>query len=239
LNRSRREQPSEVISAGVALEHLTTDGWQRVLGGPSFTGQDIAVMKMKQGWRLLAPSGYTVAGIAAAVGDDASSAWVLSGARHSALGSLNPSAIEPASLGTGDTLTLDYTRGSTTALQSWFCLLDTDQAPLATRGRGPGREESPRASPIRFALYPSQPNPSNGPSLLRFDLPEATDLRLEIFDVHGRRVYELARGRFHAGKHSIAWSGRDLKGQRVSPGIYTCRLESERYRARVKLVVVP
>jgi hypothetical protein len=196
-------------------------------------------MEIKPGWRLLAPSSYTLTGIGAAVGDGASSGWSLTSAHHSVLGALSTGSIDPATVAVGDTLTLEYTPEAVTATQPWFCVLDTEQAPAATHRRGPRTEPDTDPAPIRFALHPSRPNPSQGPSLIRFDLPQATDLKLEIFDVHGRRIYELARGRFHAGHHAIEWSGRNGKGMRVSPGVYTCRLESERHLAQVKVVIVP
>jgi hypothetical protein len=233
-----RAAESPEAGAQVALEHLTTDGWQRVPSGSSFAGQDIAVMTLKENWRLLAPASYTASGLAGGVGEAGNSAWVLSAANHSAHGSLNPAAVELAALAAGDTLTLDYARGAAAEAEAWFCLLDTEQASAATRGRGP-RGDTPGPEALRFALHAGQPTPSRGPTLLRFDLPEAMDLRLEIFDVHGRRIRELARGRFHAGAHAIEWNGRDVKGQRVRPGIYTCRLETAAHRAQMKLVVVP
>jgi hypothetical protein len=223
LTIARREESSEESGAGVALEHLTTDGWRRVSGGPSFTGQDIAVMKMKQGWRLLAPSSYTLTGIGAAVGDGVSSGWSLTSAHHSGIGALSPGSIDPAMLGVGDTLTLEYSPGAVTATQPWFCVLDTEQAPAATHRRGPATDPGAGPTPIQFALHPSQPNPSRGPSLIRFDLPQATDLKLEIFDVHGRRIYELARGRcFTALRPGLAQNrvDEDLPSRIVTANLF-------------------
>ena len=54
---------------------------------------------------------------------------------------------------------------------------------------------------------------------LRFDLPEAGDATIEVFDVGGRRMRRLAEPALGAGRHEVAWSASDL-----SPGVYTVRL---------------
>jgi hypothetical protein len=143
-----RTAESPEAGAEVALEHLTTDGWQRVPSGSSFAGQDIAVMALKQNWRLVAPSSYTASGLAGAVGEAGNSAWVLSAAQHSAHGSLNPAAVELTALTAGDTLTLDYARGTASEAEPWFCLLDTEQA---RRRRAAAGRASTRRGLMRFA----------------------------------------------------------------------------------------
>lgn len=82
------------------------------------------------------------------------------------------------------------------------------------------------------------PNPARGACRVDFALPEAGDVSLDLYDVAGRRVARLARGRLGAGNHSVAWAGRDDAGRRLSAGHYFLRLEAGGRVARGQLVVV-
>jgi flagellar hook assembly protein FlgD len=51
-------------------------------------------------------------------------------------------------------------------------------------------------------------------------------VRLSVFSAAGQKVRELTTDRMGAGRHSIAWDGRDDSGQPVSSGVYLYRLEA-------------
>jgi len=74
-----------------------------------------------------------------------------------------------------------------------------------------------------FAFAPPSPNPARGATRFAVTLPEAGELRLEVFDAGGRRVRALAGGVFAAGAHGFAWDLRDDEGGRVAPGLYLAR----------------
>jgi hypothetical protein len=73
-------------------------------------------------------------------------------------------------------------------------------------------------------LAPPTPNPTNGPATLRFGLARGGDVRLDLFDLAGRRVRTLADGRLAAGPHVTTWDGRDEQLNRVPAGVYFVRL---------------
>ncbi|HMB71874.1 MAG TPA: hypothetical protein VKU85_21380, partial [bacterium] len=68
------------------------------------------------------------------------------------------------------------------------------------------------------------PNPSRDGFGLSYSLPTPATVRLEAFDVLGRRTAVLESGRREAGRHSAAWNATDDAELRVSPGIYFVRL---------------
>jgi hypothetical protein len=75
-------------------------------------------------------------------------------------------------------------------------------------------------------LAPVSPNPARGTALVRFGLPRESEVRLAIFDLGGRVVAELKRGRLPAGEYAVPWVGRD--GERgSSSGLFWVRLEVE------------
>ena len=80
------------------------------------------------------------------------------------------------------------------------------------------------ASP-RVALS-ALPNPAA--TALRFGvtLGEVADLRLDVFDLSGRRVATPYAGRLEAGAHELAWNLTSGSGSRLPAGFYFARIEA-------------
>ncbi len=88
------------------------------------------------------------------------------------------------------------------------------------QGPAPGATTDAPESPSELRLAPIAPNPVRGYAQLRFALPSAARVTLEVLDPAGRRVRTLARGAFEAGTHAAEWRGDDEDGRRVASGIY-------------------
>ena len=82
------------------------------------------------------------------------------------------------------------------------------------------------------------PNPFNPVTTIRFVLPSAMDVKVEIYNSLGQRVTTLVDGKRHAGQHIINWSGIDSKGRPVSSGIYFLRLSTESYSKTLKMMLM-
>jgi hypothetical protein len=79
--------------------------------------------------------------------------------------------------------------------------------------------------PKEFALHQNYPNPFNPTTTINFDLPEAADVKLVIYDITGRKVRTLVNDMsVAAGYKKIVWNGRDDFGNGVSTGMYIYRL---------------
>ena len=77
------------------------------------------------------------------------------------------------------------------------------------------------SAPAEYALAGAYPNPFNPTTAIRFALPEGTDVRLEVFDVTGRRVALLVDGAVSAGHHEASF-----EASRLPSGLYLYRLEA-------------
>ena len=77
--------------------------------------------------------------------------------------------------------------------------------------------------PLAFELSAS-PNPTRGPSLVRYSLAHAGPMAVGIYDVQGRRLRSLAAGRAEAGAGRLTWDGKDGAGRQLANGIYFVRL---------------
>jgi len=80
------------------------------------------------------------------------------------------------------------------------------------------------------------PNPFRRGSSVAFSLPLADDVKLAIFDLSGRLVRSLHRGRLTAGPHRFEWDGRDSHGRDTAGGLYFVRLDADRIHLDAKLV---
>ena len=83
----------------------------------------------------------------------------------------------------------------------------------------------------------SAPNPFVARTTLRFELSRASRVRLELYDIAGRRVRQLyERPLAMAGDYAIDWDGRDDRGVAAPRGVYFARLETERSAQTSRLV---
>jgi hypothetical protein len=90
-----------------------------------------------------------------------------------------------------------------------------------------------RQVPSGATLYPNYPNPFNPATSIRFYIPGAADVRLEVFDALGRSVQVLASGRHPQGDYSYTF---DASGLSSGLYIYTLRAGSERASRTMMLV---
>lgn len=85
---------------------------------------------------------------------------------------------------------------------------------------------APEAVPARVVVLDAVfPNPFRDQTSLRFAVPGQTShVRLEIYDVAGRRVATPLDRPVTRGDHVVGWSTRDTQGRQVAPGVYFARL---------------
>jgi choice-of-anchor B domain-containing protein len=90
--------------------------------------------------------------------------------------------------------------------------------------------------PAALAFRAPAPNPSSGAVRFSLDLPVATDVRIDVLDLAGRRVRELYRAPTHAGTLVLLWSGDDDRGRAAPPGVYFVRATAGGAETRTRLV---
>ena len=70
-----------------------------------------------------------------------------------------------------------------------------------------------------FGLDQNYPNPFNPSTTIRYTLPSTEDVRLVVYNTLGQEVKTLIEARQNAGRHAIAWDGRDAFGREVATGM--------------------
>lgn len=84
--------------------------------------------------------------------------------------------------------------------------------------------DHPANPPARFSLSNNYPNPFNANTTIQFELAEKVLLRLQILDLNGREIRELAFGYFNPGTYEVVWDATDAVGRNLPSGIYLSRL---------------
>ena len=92
------------------------------------------------------------------------------------------------------------------------------------------------AAPL--TLHQNVPNPFNPSTEISYYLPVAADVLLEVYNVTGKRVATLERGRREKGPHVVMWQGVDDAGRGVASGIYFYRLRAGKEVISKKMVLL-
>lgn len=93
--------------------------------------------------------------------------------------------------------------------------------------------EKEQTNAVSYSLDQNYPNPFNPTTSIRYSLPAAGLVRLEVYDMLGKRVAVIADGFESAGEHTVQFDASGL-----SSGIYFYKLQSGAYTAIRKLVLL-
>jgi hypothetical protein len=75
--------------------------------------------------------------------------------------------------------------------------------------------------PGAFSLKQNYPNPFNAQTMIEYGLPEAAYVKIEIYDITGRKVETLISENQEAGYHQAAWDAA-----KASSGIYLYKIQA-------------
>jgi len=79
--------------------------------------------------------------------------------------------------------------------------------------------------PEVYALRNNYPNPFNPETTIKYQLPEAGDVTLEVYNMLGQVVRTLVNQHQTAGRYAVQWDANNDNGQALSSGIYFYRVQ--------------
>ncbi|HSD62684.1 MAG TPA: T9SS type A sorting domain-containing protein [Ignavibacteriaceae bacterium] len=91
------------------------------------------------------------------------------------------------------------------------------------------------SSPSRFFLFQNYPNPFNPSTVIKYQVPELSKVKLTVYDVLGREIKTLVNEEKPVGSYEVEFSA---KGGNLSSGIYFYRIEAGKFSDAKKFVLL-
>jgi flagellar hook assembly protein FlgD len=82
------------------------------------------------------------------------------------------------------------------------------------------------------------PNPFNATTTILYGVPAPAYVRIEIFDLVGRKVYAPQTEKVYTGFHRFTWDGNDNTGNPLPSGIYFYRFSDGKSSLTRKMLLI-
>ena len=92
--------------------------------------------------------------------------------------------------------------------------------------------------PEVYALGFNYPNPFNPETTIKYALPQASDVKLVVYNSIGQVVRTLVNERQSIGRYAFTWDATNDRGQAVSSGIYLYRLQAGEFAQVRKMLLL-
>ncbi len=90
--------------------------------------------------------------------------------------------------------------------------------------------------PATFIMFQNYPNPFNPTTTISYDLPEARQVAVAIYDISGSKIQTLVSAYQAPGDYRVQWHGVDLYGNSVSTGLYFARITAGEFSQTIKML---
>jgi hypothetical protein len=92
--------------------------------------------------------------------------------------------------------------------------------------------------PQAFRLMQNVPNPFNPTTTIAFELPEAVDVDVAVYNLVGQRLRTLVSEHKAPGRYQVVWDGKDDSKRDVSSGVYFYRYRAGDFWATRRMLLV-
>jgi len=104
-------------------------------------------------------------------------------------------------------------------------------------GAGISRESARIPAPPSYSLSPARPNPFRVRTSIRYSLPRASEVNLEVISVAGRIISTLVNGEQSAGCYAVTWDVGGVSRTTLPSGVYFVRMRAAAYQSIEKVVI--
>ena len=110
-------------------------------------------------------------------------------------------------------------------------------ARLTTHDADNNAEANPTALPKVFALQQNYPNPIFATTMIKWQIPVQSKVRVSVYDATGRMIKTLINNNYEPGYYNTIWDCTDNANQKVSAGIYFYEMQATNFSSRYKMVI--
>ncbi|MCK5454351.1 MAG: T9SS type A sorting domain-containing protein [Calditrichia bacterium] len=101
-----------------------------------------------------------------------------------------------------------------------------------------GLEDHNSTLPMDFTLKQNYPNPFNPTTSITFELPQASEVTIKIYDMLGKEITTLVSQKLTVGSHTMSWDASDMPS-----GVYIYRMEAakaegKRFKQTRKMILM-
>ncbi|HEY6625930.1 MAG TPA: T9SS type A sorting domain-containing protein, partial [Ignavibacteriaceae bacterium] len=87
--------------------------------------------------------------------------------------------------------------------------------------------------PTTYNLEQNYPNPFNPSTTIKFSIPEATNVTLNVYNTLGEKVAELVNTNLEAGRYNYQWDASN-----IASGIYIYELKTNKFISSKKMILM-
>jgi hypothetical protein len=87
--------------------------------------------------------------------------------------------------------------------------------------------------PIEYALEQNYPNPFNPSTTIKFSIPEATNVSLNIYNTLGEKIAQIVNSKLEPGRYSYQWDAGN-----VATGMYIYELRTDNFVSVKKMILL-
>ncbi|MBT3252442.1 MAG: T9SS type A sorting domain-containing protein [Candidatus Marinimicrobia bacterium] len=92
--------------------------------------------------------------------------------------------------------------------------------------------------PENSSLSAAYPNPFNPTTSIEYQLSNAADVNITVYNMLGQEVTNLVAGFQNAGSYTVSWNGMDAVGHSVPSGLYFYTMQTEGFTATQKMMLL-
>ena len=92
--------------------------------------------------------------------------------------------------------------------------------------------------PEVFSLHNNYPNPFNPITNIGYDVPEVSDIRIDIYNLAGQKIRTLVSREHQPGRYKVQWNATNEFGSLVASGMYIYKIHAKNFVSVKKLLLM-
>lgn len=92
--------------------------------------------------------------------------------------------------------------------------------------------------PKVYSLSQNYPNPFNPTTMIKYSVPEAQHVTLEIYNSLGEKIRTLVNSAQEAGNHTVQWDGLNSSGRSTASGMYLYKITAGKFTSVKKMLLI-